>query len=217
MSKMLKLLHKAQAIKDDGHMMAILGSGAAVHPTNDIRQEFFHTEYSSNHTEETSVPPDPMTGVLGGGNHFTMIITSLMTCLAMAAFVLSMVTFQHVRTKEENILSVMSHNKQNEKKLNEVQKSILNLQKQQGANWEAMSVELSEILDNMESTEISFQELETQEQLLKMMTDDLKVTDRLILDKIIALNGEVKEVKQQMIPFTSWENKASGEHKTKEL
>ena len=194
MSKMLRLLNKAEMLKG-GSSVLVSHSSLTARPGGHEKYQSAHStddaqENSYNHTQ----------GDIQYGQTTKFYILGIVAALMMASFsiFLSYKLLSDLNMSKEISFQMLSDYQIQNDKIVMLEKSILKLEKERLVYHRESQEKISQLSTNIEQNKIDMSNLKASQNNFQEKLDDFKATNRLLFNKTISLNDEIKKLQNQL-------------------
>jgi len=196
MSKMLKLLNKAKKSEDDqwgieenqhqashqntNNLLAVVGNEVDAHYKDAVNHEDM-----DDHIDRDAI-----------SFKARLAVPILAIALTMAVFSLFL-SYKALARVKDNQFHAMNL-KKHEQKFTIIENVLTEIQEREVMELSKLKAELKLVLSDIKLQKDEIEEMVIDHNTLKVVVDDLRVTDRLLLDKYISLNQGVKDIGHQI-------------------
>jgi len=199
MSKMLKLLQKANHLRQDSYTMAVDDSSLAMNEALAQNEKDTNGYENGQNTENGSNGYHYAAAASSLQSQASIILIVIAIVLGFSALLISYKALAGIQSGYEIYHNLRQVTELQEEKIGELKSELTYFKQAELENMNSLQASLDEANVSLKQNMSEFNDLFVDFKILKVLVDDLKTTDRLILDKTISLNGIVKKLNSKIL------------------
>jgi len=189
MSKILRLLKKARESKEKGYLTSQSSDHVILDP-----QKFINDDSDPSALNEMPFAEEGFMGFKMPSKQSILFSLSVIALLFVSFSALN-----QSKASQTSISSLMHNMRLQQEKIATLEAYVSTFKERDEGSFAQVNARMSQFKNILENNNIALSELISAQNLYKLKMDDMKVTDRLLLDKIISVNQHVKEIKKLQI------------------
>lgn len=204
MSKMIKLMNKMSDEMANSYKMKLNASAPSSQPQEPPKPAAQQTQaqpIAQAHPAavyQNPVAPIAVSAWAQPKFYYTasMALISLVLLVATTSLLISYTAIQKINFSQGLLLELAEESKPHNEKLAKLTKTIERMQKEDQQKTKEVLSLVKTLGDTFDSHKNNVRNLKDEHKTVKMLAEELKTSDKLLVNKFIALNNEVKELKK---------------------